>query len=124
VFLRRLYLTTINLTDWDGTVLLNFGTVIDNAYGEDWILPMRRGTITNALAITGIFISLMCGSLQAGERATLSLDGTWDIEDSVSPDRMPTAFRHHVPVPGLAHLSVPAFPDVDQFESYENHHTE
>ena len=82
---------------------------------------MHRGTITNALAITGIFISLMCGSLQAGERATLSLDGTWDIEDSVSPDRMPTAFRHHVPVPGLAHLSVPAFPDVDQFESYENH---
>jgi len=25
LFLRRLCLTTINLTDWDGTVLLNFG---------------------------------------------------------------------------------------------------
>lgn len=59
--------------------------------------------------------------LQAEKRITLSLDGTWDIEDSVSPDQMPNAFRHHVPVPGLVHLSVPAFPDVDQFESYENY---
>ena len=81
---------------------------------------MHRRTITNALAITGMFISLLCGSLQAGDRITLSLDGTWDIEDSVSPDQMPTAFRHHVPVPGLVHLSLPAFPDVDQFESFEN----
>jgi hypothetical protein len=83
---------------------------------------MHRGIITHACAVTGVFILLMCGSLRASERTTLSLDGTWDIEDSVSPDLMPSAFPHRVPVPGLAHLSVPAFLEVDQFESYENHH--
>jgi len=82
---------------------------------------MLRRTITNAFAITGVFISLLCGSLRAGDRATLSLDGTWEIEDSVSPDQMPKTYQHHVPVPGLAHLSEPAFSDVDQFESFENH---
>jgi len=84
--------------------------------------PLRRmGRITRALIIVGLFVFALSGSLQAGGRITLSLDGTWHIEDSVSPDQMPTAFHHHAPVPGLAHLSVPAFPDVDQFESYENH---
>jgi hypothetical protein len=82
---------------------------------------MRREVFTHELISTGIFILFLSGSLVAAERTTLSLDGTWDIEDSVSPDQMPAAFHHHVPVPGLAHLSVPAFPDVDQFESYENH---
>jgi hypothetical protein len=53
-------------------------------------------------------------------RQTLSLDGEWEIDDSVSPDQVPTVYRHRVPVPGLAHLATPAFPDVDQFESREN----
>jgi beta-galactosidase len=50
-------------------------------------------------------------------RTTVSLDGMWDIEDSVSDDHAPTAFHHRVPVPGLAHSSIPAFADVDEFQS-------
>jgi beta-galactosidase len=82
---------------------------------------MRRITFINGLISTGILILFLSGSLAAAERTTLVLDGTWDIEDSIAPDQMPEAFHHHVPVPGLVHLSVPAFPGVDQFESYENH---
>jgi beta-galactosidase len=55
----------------------------------------------------------------AAQRTTLPLDGTWQIEDSVSSSEMPKQFRHTAPVPGLAHLAQPAFPDVDQFESRE-----
>jgi beta-galactosidase len=82
---------------------------------------MRRQNVKYALLGTAVFVASLCGLLQAGERNTVWLDGTWDIDESVSPDQVPTAFRHQVPVPGLVHLSVPAFPDVDQFESYENH---
>ena len=52
-----------------------------------------------------------------GLRTTLSLDGTWDIHDSIVPDGPPTEFRHTVPVPGLAHSSTPAFADVDEYQS-------
>ena len=82
---------------------------------------MLRRTITHALAITVVPILLLGPSLRASGRDTLSLDGAWEIEDSVSPVDRPSAFRHRVPVPGLAHLAVPAFADVDQFESFENH---
>ncbi|HTT63750.1 MAG TPA: glycoside hydrolase family 2 TIM barrel-domain containing protein [Bryobacteraceae bacterium] len=53
------------------------------------------------------------------ERVTLSLDGEWQIEDSVAADAMPREWHHRVPVPGLAHLAQPAFADVDQFDSQE-----
>ncbi len=54
-----------------------------------------------------------------GERITLSLDGEWQIEDSVAADAIPREWHHRVPVPGLAHLAQPAFSDVDQFDSKE-----
>ncbi len=52
-------------------------------------------------------------------RTTLSLDGQWDIADSVDADSPPAAFTHQAPVPGLAHSATPAFPDVDQYQSRE-----
>jgi hypothetical protein len=52
-------------------------------------------------------------------RLTLSLNGEWEIEDSVSPDQIPQAFHRTVPVPGLAHLAKPGFPAVDMFQSRE-----
>lgn len=55
----------------------------------------------------------------ATERVTLSLDGTWRIDDSVSPSSIPTAFAHTVPVPGLADMAEPGFKDVDLFDSRE-----
>ena len=32
---------------------------------------------------------------------------------------MPKEYTHRVPVPGLTHSAVPAFPDVDKFQSRE-----
>jgi hypothetical protein len=56
---------------------------------------------------------------RAQERITLSLDGTWQIADSVTPEEIPAAFDHTAPVPGLANLAAPPFPDVDRFFSRE-----
>jgi beta-galactosidase len=56
---------------------------------------------------------------QTSHRTTLSLDGQWDVEDSVGADDVPKAYSHKAPVPGLAHSAVPAFPDVDQYQSRE-----
>jgi hypothetical protein len=50
-------------------------------------------------------------------RTTLSLDGKWDVEDSVGANEMPKTYGHTVPVPGLTHSAVPAFADVDQYKT-------
>lgn len=75
------------------------------------------------LAIRWLFAaSLFLGSPAAGAaegRTTLSLNGKWQIEESVSADDMPKAFGHTVVVPGMVNLAEPAFPDVDRFASRE-----
>lgn len=45
------------------------------------------------------------------ERTVISLDGNWQIEQGTR-DRIPTAFSHTVPVPGLVDLARPAFTEV------------
>jgi hypothetical protein len=77
---------------------------------------------TRRLLLAACLLSLGLSSasyavVASSNRTTLSLDGTWDIEDSVVPDAIPKSFRHVVPVPGLAHLATPAFADVDKFQS-------
>jgi len=52
-------------------------------------------------------------------RTTISMNGTWQITESVASNDIPTAFDHTVVVPGLVNLSKPAFPDVDFFASRE-----
>ena len=49
----------------------------------------------------------------------LPLDGTWLVEEGVSPEAMPASFTHQVPVPGLTRQARPAFADVDQYETHE-----
>jgi beta-galactosidase/beta-glucuronidase len=56
-------------------------------------------------------------SLWATDRTTISLNGTWQIEDSKEAEAIPVAWHRTVPVPGLAHSSEPAFSQVDQFDS-------
>ncbi len=56
-------------------------------------------------------------NIRAAERTMFSLDGTWDIEDSKDGKKIPAAWKHKVPVPGLAHSAQPAFPRVDEFDS-------
>ncbi len=58
-------------------------------------------------------------SVVPAERTRLSLDGRWQIEDSQAPDAVPGTFAHTVPVPGLANLARPPFPNVDAFYSRE-----
>jgi hypothetical protein len=55
----------------------------------------------------------------APSRQTLNLDGMWDVEESVESAQQPAAFAHRAPVPGLTHSAVPAFADVDRFDSRE-----
>ena len=66
-----------------------------------------------------ILLSLVILPCTAAQRTTMSLDGNWDIADSVSASEIPTVFTHTAPVPGLAHSATPAFADVDLFDSQE-----
>ncbi|MGA2114024.1 MAG: glycoside hydrolase family 2 TIM barrel-domain containing protein [Bryobacteraceae bacterium] len=63
------------------------------------------------------FLIVFAAPLWAAQRTTLSLDGQWDIADSIDGERPPATYTHKAPVPGLAHSAVPRFKDVDQFES-------
>ena len=53
------------------------------------------------------------------ERVTIPLDGVWRIGESVSAEDVPKVFGHTAPVPGMANLAVPEFPDIDRFDSRE-----
>ena len=53
-------------------------------------------------------------------RLIVSLDGSWQIADSVAADDVPETFEHSGPVPGMANLAAPAFPDVDAYLSAES----
>jgi len=77
---------------------------------------MKRPCVATLFWACSLFL---CTNPVLGERTDVSLNGTWQIEDSVSPERVPEAFQHSVPVPGLANLAKPPFPDVDRFDSRE-----
>jgi beta-galactosidase len=55
----------------------------------------------------------------AAGRTTIPLDGEWQLAESVESAPMPAAFKHRVPVPGLANLAQPALLDIDKFDSRE-----
>ena len=63
--------------------------------------------------------ALLLAAPAFAERVTLSLNGTWQIADSVAAEPAPRVFRATVAVPGLVHSATPAFPDVDRFDSKE-----
>src|SRR5579859_5408961 len=81
----------------------------------------KKASLWVACIVTILSVGLpgLRASGQKTPRTTISLDGEWDVEDSVSPDAMPKAFTHKAPVPGLTHAAVPAFKDVDQYQSRE-----
>jgi hypothetical protein len=73
-----------------------------------------------ASGIGGVAANLRDEANPGEGRQTFSLNGEWDIEDSVLADQIPQVFHHTAPVPGLAHLAKPSFPDVDKFLSREH----
>jgi beta-galactosidase len=82
------------------------------------IKTIRRRSICAVVMLFAVMAGLRSFA-QRTSRVTLSLDGQWDVEDSVNPDQMPAAYTHKAPVPGLTHSAVPAFKDVDQYQSRE-----
>ena len=74
--------------------------------------------MTRCLAVFLAAVPLAAAAARGG-RVTMSLDGAWEIEDSVSRDAAPSVFRHRVLVPGLADLATPPFPGAGAFDSRE-----
>jgi len=70
-------------------------------------------------ALAAAFPLIAALAAAAAPRQTISLDGRWEIQDTLAPDTPPARFLHTVPVPGLANLAKPAFPNVDDFYSRE-----
>ncbi len=74
------------------------------------------------MKLRSFYLSLLClvcaaASAAPRQRAVVSLNGQWEVEESVAADAMPKAYGHTAPVPGLTHSAAPAFPDVDQYQS-------
>jgi beta-galactosidase/beta-glucuronidase len=81
---------------------------------------LLRSGRRDRIAAAGLLLALAAATPARAGRATLSLDGQWAVADSVSATEMPGEFAHTAPVPGLANLARPPFPDVDRFISREN----
>ncbi|MCC6344695.1 MAG: hypothetical protein IT166_21020 [Bryobacterales bacterium] len=52
-------------------------------------------------------------------RAVISLNGTWQLAESLDSAQPPQDYPHHVPVPGLAHSATPPLAAIDAFDSRE-----
>jgi len=71
--------------------------------------------------------ALSMPALAAGEqsapgahRQTLSLDGMWEVGETLEADHPPVTYGHRAPVPGLTHSASPPFAGVDEFESRQH----
>jgi len=78
---------------------------------------MNRSVVIWLLAFYLVF-NVVSASGKTG-REIVSLNGIWEVEDSIAKEPPPEVFKHKAPVPGLANLSKPAFKDVDLFDSME-----
>ena len=76
------------------------------------------GRIAILVASGLLFVEGIIAATNAG-RATVVLDGTWQIAESRGAEEMPREYSHSVAVPGLVHNSVPPFAGVDLFDSRE-----
>jgi beta-galactosidase len=83
-------------------------------------------TRRDLLKITGVAAgTLLTGNVaqaataSANGRNIISLDGVWDVAESVGADERPQVYDRRAPVPGLTHSAIPPFPDVDRFDSRE-----
>ncbi|MCX6872750.1 MAG: beta galactosidase jelly roll domain-containing protein [Verrucomicrobia bacterium] len=82
------------------------------------VLTLLAGTMSFTLLAAAPVVPQQT-SPQSDGRTTISLNGTWHIAESVSPDGIPTVFDHTVVVPGIINLAKPAFPAVDLVASHE-----
>jgi len=66
-----------------------------------------------------IIFLIFFSNLLCAQRIIVSLNGEWEIEDSVLPDDIPNIFEHKVQVPGMVNQALPAFQDVDKFDGLD-----
>jgi hypothetical protein len=64
-------------------------------------------------------LAVMPAQAQTNGRQTVSLDGVWEVGETVSSER-PAHFDHRAPVPALTHSAIPSFPQVDEFVTPEH----
>jgi hypothetical protein len=69
-----------------------------------------------SMKIRLLVITVVTGCAVVGwavaERSVVSLDGTWEVGQSVEPDTIPDLFERSAPVPGLLDMAEPAFSEV------------
>jgi beta-galactosidase len=51
---------------------------------------------------------IQCGNQKFSKRQTISLNGIWEVEESLA-DEMPKTFSHQTPVPGIIDTASPSF---------------
>ena len=85
---------------------------MNNKNATPWLLSCSMALIAASFVVPQL-------AAENASRITLSLNGQWDVEDSVNGADIPRTYSHKAPVPGLTHSSVPAFPDADQYQSRE-----
>ena len=85
---------------------------MNNKNAAPWLLSCSMALIAASFVVPQV-------AAENASRITLSLNGQWDVEDSVNGADIPRTYSHKAPVPGLTHSSVPAFPDADQYQSRE-----
>lgn len=66
-----------------------------------------------------VLILFFVGISTQAQRKVTSLNGTWDIEESVLAEKVPTKFQNKVEVPGLVNNAFPGFEGVDKFYGKE-----
>jgi beta-galactosidase len=66
-----------------------------------------------------LFLAVGLFSSSVAQRYVISLNGIWDVEESIDPNDIPRVFTHSGPVPGLANLCKPAFQNVDAFDGID-----
>ena len=66
-----------------------------------------------------IIFFILFSDILFAQRTIISLNGEWEIEDSILPDDIPKNFEHIVLVPGIVNQAKPVFPDVDQFDALD-----
>jgi beta-galactosidase len=61
----------------------------------------------HCIALASVIL-IQCGNQKFSKRQSISLNGTWDVEESIS-DEMPKTFSHQVLVPGIIDMASPSF---------------
>jgi beta-galactosidase len=79
--------------------------------------------LTGGAALAALSIPVLASGEQAAGgtgRETISLDGIWEVGETLEPNQPPATYGHRAPVPGLTHSATPPFAGVDEFQSRQH----